>query len=395
MGKKLFSADRLLAPGGQWIENHVIITDDRGKIEEIIPMEKCPSAAIQQVEGAIIPGFVNAHCHLELSHMQGMIPTGTGLVPFIKTVVSQRAARAERIQAAVVQAEQRMREAGIVAVGDISNVTDSFAVKQKSPIQFYTFIEVFDFMQSALTDDAFQKAQGILAQLPLKSGDGATLVPHAPYSVSPTLFARLAESADKTARFSIHNQELEDEDRMFQEGQSRLITFFELAGFDMSHFEPTGTSSLRYALAHMPSSIPTLMVHNTQTTKPDIAFAERAWEQLYWVSCPNANLYIENQLPDYDAFMDEEACIALGTDSLASNWQLSILDEIKTLRKYKSYLPSLQLLQWGTENGAKALGFEDRLGTLEKGKRPGLNHLNLSAKDDWEITSSTDVRRII
>jgi cytosine/adenosine deaminase-related metal-dependent hydrolase len=310
-------------------------------------------------------------------------------------VVSQRQAEPEYIQEAILKADREMYQAGIVAVGDISNETDSFAQKSTSDLHYYTFIEVFDFMQSAMSEKEFDKAVAVLNELPLKKSDKKDLVPHAPYSVSADLFSLLARSANPTSRFSIHNQELVEEDRMFQEGKSKLITFFESAGFDMSHFKPTGTTSLRYTLDRIPSSIPLLKVHNTQTTEADIRFAHQEREEVYWVSCPNANLYIENQLPDYDAFLANNAVIALGTDSLASNWGLSILEEIKTLRKYKSYLSTLDLLRWGTQNGARALGYDDHLGTLEKGKRPGLVHLNIGSKTNWEIDANTEATRLI
>ncbi len=395
MKKSIFSADRILSPTGKWLENQLIVTDGTGVILEIDTVDAFPSAAVQHYSGAIIPGFINAHCHLELSHMKGAIPTGTGLVPFIQTVVSQRGASPDIIESAISKADRDMRQAGIVAVGDISNVTDSFAQKSKSDLRYYTFIEVFDFMQSALSESSFEKAVSAMQTLQLKKGDNKDLVPHAPYSVSPQLFRLLSGSADIQSRFTIHNQELIDEDRMFQHGKSKLITFFESAGFDMSHFEPTGSTSLRYALDHIPSVMPVLKVHNTQTNAEDIKYAQEKLNEVYWVSCPNANLYIENQLPDYDAFLSNNAVIALGTDSLASNWQLSILDEIKTLRKYKSYLSTLELLTWATHNGAKALGFEDSLGTLEKGKRPGLIHLNIGPQSNWEIDASTQVQRLI
>lgn len=395
MKKSIFSADRILSPDGKWIEDQVIVTDESGTILDIADRNQFESSEINHRPGALVPGFVNAHCHLELSHMKGMIPTGTGLVPFIKTVVSQREAGPEVIRAAIAEANREMEESGIVAVGDISNVTDSFQEKTGSPLRYYTFIEVFDFMQKQLTQESFRKAEEIFQALELAAGDGKAIVPHAPYSVSPDLFQQIMKHAQVGDRMSIHNQELVDEDRMFQTGKSSLIDFFESAGFDMSPFVATGETSLRYALSKLKKSTPTLFVHNTQTQPADIAFAEQALDEVYWVSCPNANLYIENQLPNYDAFIEQDAVLALGTDSLASNWQLSILEEIKTLRRYKSGLPSLQLLSWATRNGAKALGFEDELGTLEKGKRPGIVHLNLSRDDDWEVAPATEAQRLI
>jgi cytosine/adenosine deaminase-related metal-dependent hydrolase len=95
-------------------------------------------------------------------------------------------------------------------------------------------------------------------------------------------------------------------------------------------------------------------------------------EQVFWATCPNANLYIENRLPEYRRFTEARAQVCIGTDSLTSNWQLNILEEMKTILRYQSYLDFETVLQWATINGAKALGFDNELGSIEAGKTPGL-----------------------
>ena len=396
MDTKYLSADSILSPNGNWQKDQVIATDLTGKIVKIDHKDQFRSADINYNPGTLVPGFINAHCHLELSHMKGQIPTGTGLVPFIKTVVSQREASPESIQSAIESADREMMNSGIVAVGDISNATDSFHQKSNSQLRYFTFIEVFDFMQAALAEEFFQKSWEVFDRLELKKGDAKSLVPHAPYSVSNKLFQLIsAQSTAANRRLSIHNQELEDENRMFQTGESQLIDFFESAGFDMSAFQPTGKNSLSYILDNIDFNIPTLFVHNTQTTEREIARAKKLLEKSFWITCPNANLYIENQLPDYNAFIDQDAYLAIGTDSLASNWQLSILEEIKTIKKYNSYIPTSTLLTWATKNGARALGYEDELGTFEVGKTPGILHLSTSSAVNWEINENTEVNRLI
>jgi cytosine/adenosine deaminase-related metal-dependent hydrolase len=126
----------------------------------------------------------------------------------------------------------------------------------------------------------------------------------------------------------------------------------------------------------------------------DIQAAQR-WggDNVYWITCPNANLYIENRLPDYRHFIDTNANIAIGTDSLTSNWQLSILDEMKAIAKYQSYIPLEMLLRWATLNGAEALGFEDTLGSLVVGKTPGLNLLNIGK--DFKLMDDTTVTKLV
>ncbi|MCI0522590.1 MAG: cytosine deaminase, partial [Bacteroidales bacterium] len=93
--------------------------------------------------GIIIPGLVNCHTHLELSHMAGVLPAGNGLAAFITSVREQREALMEEISAAVRKADAELFDEGIVACGDISNNSSSFSIKKESPVDYLTFIEVF------------------------------------------------------------------------------------------------------------------------------------------------------------------------------------------------------------------------------------------------------------
>ena len=136
-------------------------------------------------------------------------------------------------------------------------------------------------------------------------------------------------------------------------------------------------------------------MHNTLTKKEDVEAAHAWSEHVFWATCPNANLYIENQLPNYKIFMDADARMTIGTDSLTSNWHLSVLEEMKTISKYQSYIPFDILLQWATINGAQALGMDDKLGSLEAGKEPGLILINMDP-DTGEINDpEVVVKRLV
>ena len=136
-----------------------------------------------------------------------------------------------------------------------------------------------------------------------------------------------------------------------------------------------------------------LFVHNTLTTADDIKAAQAWSDHVYWATCPNANLYIENRLPNYQVFLDTKARMTIGTDSLTSNWQLSVLEEMKTISRYQSYVPFETLLRWATLNGAQALGFEKDLGSLEVGKTPGLNLISVG--EDQKLDQHSSVNRLI
>ena len=349
---------------------------------------------LERYEGVLIPGFINTHCHLELSHMKGKVDTGTTLIPFITGVVTKREATPEVIQTAIEQAEAEMIANGIVAVGDISNVIDTFAQKAKGNLRYYNFIEFFDFLQEQNTEAEFAQYKAVYDQLELVNGSKKVCVPHAPYSVSKALFEKInAANTQENCTISIHNEETQPENDLFLTKTGGFIDFYSSFGISLNQFEHTGKTSIHYALQHMNPNHRTLFVHNTLTTREDIQAAQGWGKEVYWATCPNANLYIENRLPNYQVFLDTDAQVTIGTDSLTSNWQLCILEEMKAIAKYQSYVPFETLLQWATLNGAKALGFDEDLGSIEVGKTPGLNLLNLDT--DLKLTAHTTVKKII
>ena len=376
------------------IENGVVITDDQGKILAIETREQHDPASLEMHHGILTPGFVNTHCHLELSHMKGKVDTGTGLIPFITGVVTQRNASAEIIAEAIKNAEQEMLDGGIVALGDISNAPDTFAVKANGRMRYHTFLELFDFLQDAGAEKTFSDGLAVYEQLELASGSARTFVPHAPYSVSKTLFEKINSFNPKSeVTVSIHNQETPPEQALFLEKTGGFLDFYGKFGISLEQFEATGSPSIYYALANMNPGNRSIFVHNTLTTKADIEAAQSWSPHTFWATCPNANLYIENRLPDYSAFLETQARVTIGTDSLTSNWQLSVLEEMKTIARYQSYVPFPTLLQWATLNGAQALGFEDTLGSLEVGKTPGIVLIEgISA--DWKLSSGASARRV-
>ena len=202
-----------------------------------------------------------------------------------------------------------------------------------------------------------------------------SIVPHAPYSVSPQLFKMLNDLAGNRL-LRINNQEITDENALFEKGTGDFLRMYEMMGIDMSFFRSTGQSALQSWLPHFNREQTLILVHNVATSEKDMEFIGQQVSytgiKTYYCLCPNANLYISNELPRLPVFADVHEQVVLGTDSLASNQQLSILSEMNTLKKYFPALKQESLLKWATSNGAKALGIENRYGSFEKGKQPGV-----------------------
>jgi cytosine/adenosine deaminase-related metal-dependent hydrolase len=129
-------------------------------------------------------------------------------------------------------------------------------------------------------------------------------------------------------------------------------------------------------LPHLNPTKNLLLVHNTFTKKEDIVWAEKFHQELYWCLCPNANLYIENIVPKLSDFLSQNCKMVIGTDSLASNHSLSIVNEMNTLLRNFNWVKMADILKWATYNGAESLGIQDKFGGFIKGKNSGLNHLS-------------------
>ncbi|MBN8833067.1 MAG: hypothetical protein ABS68_11130 [Niastella sp. SCN 39-18] len=364
-----FKADRIFNGDNFAPPHSVLITTAAGEIIDLLP-EAVAGTDIEVLQGTLCPGFVNVHCHIELSHMLNKIPMHTGLVDFVKGVMQKRAATTQQKGEAMAAAEKQLRESGTVAIGDICNTPDSIPLKRNSQLYWKNFIEITGFA------DAVAKKRMVDMQ-PVKSafeesGLPATFVPHAPYSVSKTLLGEI-DAVTKNEIISIHNQETGAENELFRSGTGAFIQFYHEMGIDISHFIPAGKSSFCSWLPFFNHQQTIIAVHNTFTSLQDIQGLTAAQkEKIFFCICPNANLFIENTLPPIEMFLSENMQLVIGTDSLASNHTLNMYEEIKTLQKYFPGIEEEYILRWATSGGASALGLSDQLGSFEKKKFPGL-----------------------
>jgi cytosine/adenosine deaminase-related metal-dependent hydrolase len=377
---------------GPAIKRGVLAIDPKGRIKGVYTEQEAKDGQIQEIvhyEGLLVPGFVNTHCHLELSNLRGKIPKKTGLPEFVKSVIKSRTSDEYELNLAMLSADIEMHENGIVAVGDISNQLISRSLKVNSPVYYFTFLEIMGF-NPAIATEAMQRAKQFKSELdPLP----VSIVPHAPYSVSTALFGELHKYAEfQDGPLSIHNQETADENAFFEQKSGGFLELFKFLGQDISFYEPSGKTSLQTYLPLLSPKMKTLLVHNTYTSAADAAYAKSIHKNLYWCLCPHANLYIENMLPDVNMMRKENLRITLGTDSLASNDGLSILAEMNLLQE-RFNVPTEELLTWATFNGAEFLGIESRFGSFEPGKQPGINLVDFT-EQNGDIVLGETVKRL-
>jgi len=363
----------------------VLIFNEKDEFIEFVNIKEAGDD-IQYFEGILSPGFVNAHCHLELSHMKGMIPAHTGLQEFVKQIVALRQVAPEAIQEAIVNAEAEMMANGIVAVGDISNTLDTLTQKAKHNLAYYSFVELYDLDPSRAADKI---EAGLEIQKQFQENCvRASLVPHAPYSVTNDLW-NLLSAHFGIHTISLHNQETPDENDFFKTKTGSFLGMYERTKVNLDFFEATGLSALQSVLPVFKKAHHGILVHNSFTSAEDIQAVHAAMDNAFWCLCPNANQYIEQTMPPVELLRSKKAKIVIGTDSYASNWSLNILDELKTIQQNHPQIPLAEMLGWATINGAEALQMDKHLGSFEKGKQPGVVLITgVNAVNDLKNASS-------
>lgn len=373
---RFLTADVVFPVHSDPIPGGVLVLDDDGRILDILGPDGIDRSReeVETYQGFLTPGFINAHCHLELSWAKGKIPPGTGLDIFIRELELNRKSLEQGQQPeAIVIAGDKMLAAGTVAVGDISNTPLTASYKQQSPIICHTFSEVFA-SDPRLAQLALKKGLEVLSTFTaLQQNHRASLTPHATYSVSSELLdlIRRHRGANPEGLLSVHHQESEHENTFFLRGTGPIADRRKSFNPGIVAFSPTGKSPLQSIAAGLGSESHLLLVHNTFSSAEDIEFAGQYFRQVSWCLCPNANLFIENTLPPVELLRGKGVRILLGTDSLASNHSLSLLEEMKTIHLRFPRIAFREVLRWATANAAESFGFES-LGTFSKGKRPGV-----------------------
>ncbi len=380
------------------VKNGIIEISDDGEIMNVI--DPGPDfkefRKVEFFNGVLVPGFINCHNHIELSALKDSVEPGLGLFSFIKSIrKAKKELKIAKQTEAIKMADEEMQRNGIVACGDISNTDISFQLKQDSKIYYHTFVEVFGPTRKKAKKN-LKKALQIHNKLVNKYKLNGNLTPHAFYSVHPSLMeSKFINSASERCVYSIHNQESGQLTEQRIKGKLKFYYRLKNLEFHKTIFQKEATTKAKDNFRMFSGNSKILLVHNIYTQPDDIVIAADYFRDLYWVFCPNSNLYIENQLPDLNAFIDKHQNIALGTDSLASNNGLSLLNEMKTIQKNFSRITMDNLFIWGTLNGAKALGIDRIAGSFEIGKKPGVNLVSNVDFKNWTLPESATLKTII
>ena len=349
------------------------------------------------LSGAIVPGFVNSHCHIELSHLHGKFRKGTGMAGFIDQINALRDWAGADVKARLTQEwMDKMWKDGVSAMSDISNDDSSFKVKSSHKLYTRTFLEVFG--------SEPEMCEGVMADVTaLKSvadaeGIDAALTPHSCYTMSPQLLSASSAAGLESGYLSYHSQESQEEEDLLISGSGAMYENRKRSG--MSTPPVTGESSLKYFIDRLAAAKPApydehiLLVHNVCLKQDDIDAAKKVMNNVYWAICPLSNIFIHNALPPVPLMRRNGLAITVGTDSLSSNDDLDMVKELVCIRQNFSEIPMNEILVWACLNGARFLSKEKALGSLTPGKTPGIVFVS-NVDENGSFTSESKSERVI
>lgn len=397
MGKRRIAASYVYTlESDQPLRNGYVEFDESdGTILEVGVCENPESEEFYQ--GALVPGFVNAHCHVELSHLHKKFRKGTGMAGFIDQINELRDWAGREKKAELVQEwMDKMWADGVSAMADISNDDSSFDVKASHSMYTRTFLEVFG--------SEPHMCEGVMAdvtalhQVASAKGIDAAPTPHSCYTMSPQLLSASAAAGLEGGYLSYHSQESQEEEDLLMNGSGAM--YENRVRNNMSTPPVTGESSLKYFIDRLADAKPApyqehiLLVHNVCLKQDDIDAAKKVMKNIYWAVCPLSNIFIHNALPPIPLMRENGLDIAVGTDSLSSNDDLSMIGEIACLHRNFPEVPMNEIFTWASLNGARFLSKEESLGSLAVGKRPGIV-LVTDMDAEGCVTDSSTTRRLI
>ena len=390
---KRITAEYIYTLESEPIRNGFIEYDDNGIIAAVGQCE----ADEEIMPGAIVPGFVNAHCHVELSHLHKKFRKGTGMAGFIDQINELRDWAGREVKQQLVQEwMDKMWNDGVSAMADISNDDSSFDVKKSHKMYTRTFLEVFG-SEPEMCEGVMNDVTA-LKDVADEAGIDAAPTPHSCYTMSPQLLSASAAAGLESGYLSYHSQESQEEEDLLISGSGAMYENRKRSG--MSTPPVTGESSLKYFLDRLADVKPApydeniLLVHNVCLQQSDIDAVKQTMNNAYFAICPLSNIFIHNALPPIDLMRKNGLAIALGTDSLSSNDDLDVMKELVCLHENFPQVPMNELFTWASRNGARFLGKDDVLGSIAAGKCPGIVHISALDENGF-ITAESRSRRII
>jgi cytosine/adenosine deaminase-related metal-dependent hydrolase len=360
--------------GNNWIEKPLLLLDENGlilKIDTFSPAKSEP-AQTEFYNGMLVPGFINAHTHLELSYSNLNWQEKTGIPGFIEHVRNIRRTRGRADKSQIRKAIRKMKNSGTVGLVDVVNSGESLELLHNSGMRVMGMMEYIA-LSSLKIRDQHKHFMSLKTCYPEIQFVNAL---HSPYALTTDNFNLLKSIfADEQFIAGLHFLESADELDLYQ-GKGRLLELYRQIEPAYESVLP-GNVPIRELMHFFAGAKQVLFVHNTFITREEAEsiknMSKQSRQKPGFVLCPRSNQNISNSLPPFDILRETGLPIMLGTDSLLSAQSLSVFDELMNVHELRNDIPLDELLQWITKNPADMMKWDDKLGSLEAGKTPGVN----------------------
>lgn len=315
----------------------------------------------------LLPGLINAHCHLDYTDMAGKIKSGGSFIDWLRQITELKNALTEAdFLAAIDHGLDQLAKSGTTSVVNIEAYPQLVDRVNPHGLRIWWCPELIDFQTEVPPEKLFKSVVAFIANRD-KTFGGIGVSPHAPYTVSSELYRLTARWArEQGAVLTTHVAESEEEDDMIRRGTGTMYDWFRRAGRDMSDCKRFGVVQLLSEYGVFDANC--LAAHANCLTPADVTLLKHT--QAHVVQCPNTHRYFRRGLPNIEELWQAGINVCLGTDSLASNNSLtglSMFDEMMTLANMFPRLAPETFLRLATVCGAKALNREDQLGKIAPG----------------------------
>jgi cytosine/adenosine deaminase-related metal-dependent hydrolase len=371
---------RYLFPVDAPVIADAVITIERGRIVAV--GENTSGRPPRDLgNAAILPGLVNAHTHLEFSDLTCPLGRpGMALPVWIAEVIKQRRERDGDAQRAIAVGLHESLAFGTTLIGEIATGTYSADPPLADLPRLIAFRELIGLSKNRI-DENITLARQHIEQFALDDARLPGLSPHAPYTVHPQLLQRVVElSSLKQVTLAMHLAESREELQLLRDGDGPLRDLLEsLNAWDPSAIPP-GTRPLHY-LRTLAEAHRALVIHGNYLDDEEIAFMADHADHMAVVYCPRTHEYFQHAPYRLEKLLKAGVTIALGTDSRASNPDLSLLEEMRAVRQRHPDVSSEDILRMGTFWGAKSLGQLNNFGSLQVGKPANLSVVTLPSEE--------------
>ncbi|MBI5069058.1 MAG: amidohydrolase family protein [Deltaproteobacteria bacterium] len=348
---------RLVADGALALDGDTVVAaGPRAEVE-------AAHGKAEPLDAVVLPALVNAHTHLELSHLAGQVPGGGGLPGWIGRFLPARAAAPEN-PALVERAVTALRAHGVAAVGEVTNTLAALPAMSRAGMAGRLYLEIFGLSASRIAAARRAALEMLDASPQPAPGLEVVLSPHAVYSTRPAVVAELLQAGPA----SIHLAEDPAERTFVASGAGPFGPLLGALGGEGDR--PQGRSPVACVAGSLHAG--NLAVHAVDLDDEDVEVLRRSGATA--VLCPRSNFHIGGKLPDLPRLLAAGVRLAVGTDSLASSPSLSPLAELLALSRGYPQVPAARLLPLAWNGGAVGA---HRVGRLAPGTAPGVLALPL------------------